>query len=204
MIRQVLFFCAWVIFILYAWLGAPAGDEGYLRQLVLMNDPEPLLLTVFSLLGIYPIAFGIFLLRHDHARVPAWPFVAGSFMLGAFALMPYFFSSTSAVRSVRTPKGILKFIQKDFLLLSLVGISIFLIVQGFWQGSLEIYLQAFFTSRFVHVMTIDFFVLSLLSIYVIRWDEKKRDRGGTMAWFGVLPVIGLLIYCAISTREKGE
>jgi RsiW-degrading membrane proteinase PrsW (M82 family) len=47
--------------------------------------------SLFSLMGIYPALYACLLVPAGRSenKVPAWPFVALSFLLGAFALLPY-------------------------------------------------------------------------------------------------------------------
>lgn len=200
--RRGLFFLIWVSFILYAWLFAPTGNAGYLNQLLTMDNPDPLLLCVFSMLGIFPMAFSMMLLSHDRQRIPAWPFAIGSFALGAFALLPYFFlTKNEAVRSVRTPRWLLSVFQSLSLRLLLLIGTMVLVVYGFGWGSIEQYVPAFQASSFVHVMTIDLFVLSGLSVYAIYCYEQQRRY---LAWLGVIPLIGFLLYLVIEREEKNE
>ncbi|RWZ58894.1 hypothetical protein EQV77_08025 [Halobacillus fulvus] len=202
--RKTFFLVFWLLFIGYAWLIAPNGDQGYLNQLITMDDPDPLLLTVFSLLGIFPMAFATILLNQDDSRVPVWPFVIGSFMLGAFALIPYFFlSSTKGERnSVRTPGIIRRFLNARVYRFILLTGTIALVIYGLTAGSFALYQQAFETSQFVHVMTIDFFVLAGLSVFVIYWNERKKGIENQLFWLGFVPVVGFLAYIAIEKRKS--
>jgi hypothetical protein len=202
--RRYIFLALWAAFVLYAWLIAPSGNEGYLQQLMTMEDPDPLLLMVFSLLGIYPAVFAIIILSHDNSRFPAWPFVVGSFMLGAFALMPYFFlSNTKDHRPNRMPSWLQKLLESTLVHLLLLLGSLVLIFNGFLKGDFSLYSQAFEISQFVHVMTIDFFVLTGLSIYVIGWDQEKRGGKRYWSWIGMIPILGVLLYIVV-TRKKRE
>ncbi|MFZ0369586.1 MAG: hypothetical protein WAM07_08285 [Halobacillus sp.] len=204
-IRQVVFFLIWTAFILYAWLVAPNGNEGYLNQLIRMNDPDPLLLAVFSLLGLFPITFIILLLNHDHSRLPAWPFAVGSFVLGAFALLPFFFLSTAEKkRSDRIP-GILKKVLNSLYLhvLLLIGTT-WLIIYGLLQGDFTVYAQAFSHSQFVHVMTIDLFLLTGLSVFTLHWDQQKIGIQSKSFLWGILPIIGVMIYLLQTKDQRRE
>ncbi|MGI8316528.1 hypothetical protein [Halobacillus mangrovi] len=203
MTRRVILAFIWAAFVLYTWTGAPSGNEGHLQQLIAMDNPDPLLLAVFSLLGIYPLAFAILILKHDKSRLPAWPFVIGSFMLGAFALMPYFFlSATRNERSNRTPMWLLLFLQSTLLHLVLLLGSFSLIIHGIVSGNFSIYADAFTTSQFVHVMTIDFIVLTALSMFVIGWDQWKNSNRRSWLWMGMVPVIGLIVYILLTRRKE--
>ncbi|MBN8235182.1 hypothetical protein JF544_07955 [Halobacillus kuroshimensis] len=193
--RRSLLFIGWILFILYAVFLAPDGNQGYLAQLIEMDDPDPMLLMVFSFLGMYPMAFAAFLLGEDDARVPAWPFVIGSFMLGAFALMPYFFlAKNGLVRRTRTPGWIVKMLRsRAFLFVVSLGTAA-LFVYGITEGSAGDYEIAFQVSQFVHVMTVDFFVLTALSVYAIYWRERKYGRENQRHWMGCVPIIGMAAY----------
>ncbi|MCA0971108.1 hypothetical protein LCM20_10940 [Halobacillus litoralis] len=199
----MVFFFIWIAFICYAVWVAPDGNEGYLQQLVTMDDPDPLLLMVFSLLGVYPMAFALILLGEDDSALPVWPFVIGSFGLGAFALMPYFFLSRGdRKRNVRTPKSVQNLIQSTLFKALLFAGAIALFVYGFSQGDASLYARAFQSSQFVHVMTVDFFVLTALSVFVIFWKEGKRERVNQRHWMGIIPVIGLLAYLLLRKEEE--
>ena len=200
--RRLSFLIVWLAFILYAFVLAPNGNQGYLNQLITMDDPDPLLLTVFSLLGVFPTAFAVLLLNEDDSDIPAWPFVLGSFMLGAFALMPYFFvSRAESTRKLRTPRWISSSLDSILFKALLFAGTVALIVYGLTQGSAELYSQAFQQSQFVHVMTIDFLVLTGISIFVIYWRERKHGRFNQLYWLGCVPVVGFLAYLLIKEED---
>ncbi|MCA1010984.1 hypothetical protein [Halobacillus halophilus] len=203
--RQVVFFLVWSAFILYAWLVAPNGNEGYLNQLIRMNDPDPLLLAVFSLLGLFPITFLILLLTHDHSRLPAWPFAAGSFVLGAFAILPFFFLSTAEKkRRNRIPSILRKVLNSLYLhVLLLIGTT-WLIMYGLLQGDFTFYAQAFNHSQFVHVMTIDLFILTGLSVFTLYWEQQKIGIQSKSFLWGILPIIGVMIYLLLNKDQRRQ
>lgn len=194
-IRKSIFFISWIAFIAYAVYFAPNGNQGYLHQLMTMDDPDPFLLMVFSFLGIYPLVFSALLLEEDDAWLPLWPFVLGMFMLGAFALMPYFFLSKGKTsRKRRTPKWLSKGLQSSiFTTLLMIG-TVALCLYGVIQGDFQLYLEAFQTSQFVHVMTIDFFILTTLSYFVIYWRERKNGQVNQLHWLGFMPIVGAILY----------
>ncbi|RDY71761.1 hypothetical protein DXT76_06450 [Halobacillus trueperi] len=193
--RKSIFFISWIAFIAYAVYFAPNGNQGYLHQLMTMDDPDPFLLMVFSFLGIYPLVFSALLLGEDDSRLPLWPFVTGMFMFGAFALMPYFFLSEGKTsRQRRTPKWLLKGIQSVLFYIFLIIGTVALFLYGVIQGNFHLYLKAFQTSQFVHVMTIDFFILTFLSSFVIYWRERKNGQVNQLQWLGFMPIVGAILY----------
>ncbi|WP_283153252.1 hypothetical protein [Guptibacillus hwajinpoensis] len=184
--KRFILLIIWLGFILYSVFLAPEGNGPYLSELLTMNHPDPSLLAMFSLLGVFPLVFAILLLRDDSGSVPAWPFVVGSFLLGAFSLLPYFILNKNKERSNRTPNKVRRFLQLRGLSIVLIGLAFGLMVYGLLAGDTTIYQKAFLESNFVHVMTIDFLVLTGLSIVAL------RDRDGVAGWTGLLPIIGPL------------
>ncbi|WLR57905.1 hypothetical protein [Guptibacillus hwajinpoensis] len=184
--KRFILLIIWLGFILYSVFLAPEGNGPYLSELLTMNHPDPSLLAMFSLLGVFPAVFAILLLRDDSGSVPAWPFVVGSFLLGAFSLLPYFILNKNKERSNRTPNKVRRFLQLRGLSIVLIGLAFGLMVYGLLAGDATIYQKAFLESNFVHVMTIDFLVLTGLSIVAL------RDRDGVAGWIGLLPIIGPL------------
>ena len=194
-IRKSIFFISWIAFIAYAVYFAPNGNQGYLHQLMTMDDPDPFLLMVFSFLGIYPLVFSALLLGEDDSRLPLWPFVLGMFMFGAFALMPYFFLSKGTHKGKgRAPRWLLKGLYSRIFYMLLITGTVALFLYGMTQGNFKLYLEAFQISQFVHVMTIDFVVLTILSIYVMYWKECRNGRSNQKHWLGIVPILGALLY----------
>lgn len=207
----------WVAFIAYAWFwvsGQPLGSDPVFEELVTLQSKEPWLLTVFSWLGIYPAIFACLLLRSSGkgrgSHVPAWPFVLLSFGLGAFALLPYFAWSSQTHRGSgyehlsfgnQRESGIGRVAANKLthviLLLLTLGTGYYAVT----QGHPDVYMEAFMDSSFVHIMTIDFVILTLLSVIVLFRDasDSRRSRGWAVA--GVIPLIGPLIYLMTSRRD---
>ncbi|UPK46304.1 hypothetical protein [Paenibacillus pabuli] len=207
----------WLAFIAYAWFwvpGQPLGSDPVFKELVTLQSKEPWLLTVFSWLGIYPVIFACLLFRKSaKARgtcVPAWPFVLLSFGLGAFALLPYFAWSSSTNSGLRYERlsfgsqhesGIGRVAAHKLthvvLLLLTLGTGFYAVT----QGHPDVYMEAFRESSFVHIMTMDFVILTLLSVIALFRDasDNRRFRGWAVA--GVIPLIGPLIYLMTSRRE---
>lgn len=52
---------------------------------------NPIFYSLFNLMGVYPAIYAALLVPGGRSAngVPAYPFVIGSFFLGAFALLPY-------------------------------------------------------------------------------------------------------------------
>ncbi|MFD2671473.1 hypothetical protein [Marinicrinis sediminis] len=198
-IMRLFMFIIWILFIGYAWLMAPGhrgGEDEIMQKLLTLQHDEPSLLAMFSLLGLYPMAFAFLLLRNDRADKPAWPFSLGAFVLGAFALIPYYFMNDFRRMGHRNrlPHKHTLLLKHPFLLLILMIGTMGVFIYGFAAGNLAVYQEAFQQSQFVHVMTVDFAVLTLLSMYAIHVDQRLRATRSRLWWLGLFPIIGLLLY----------
>ncbi|MFD1019991.1 hypothetical protein [Thalassobacillus hwangdonensis] len=195
----------WLAFIGYAVWFSPEGNGPYLKQLLSMDSPDPLLLAVFSLLGVFPMLYASLLLRMDNGAVPAWPFVAGSFFLGAFALLPYYIiASDQPKRTLRTPSWLLTIITSSVFLGLLTLAVLALVGYGVTTESFVVYQEAFQTSQFVHIMTIDFFVLYLLSIYGAYFHVQQSGQRAASPFLAIIPILGLIGYLFLQNRKNNE
>ena len=119
--------------------------------------------------------------------------------LGAFIILPYFgLRRSEKCREYRLNIFIRIFESKMTSILLMIT-SIALICYALIFGHLSIFLHEFQTNRFIHVMTIDFFVLSFLFPFIIDDDLKRRqnfDKNSSSFYFrlGFLPLFGPLIY----------
>ncbi|KGP73811.1 hypothetical protein [Pontibacillus yanchengensis] len=198
----------WILFISYALFLAPINESDYsfLNQMFSLQYTDPLLIAVFSLLGIWPVVYCILLLENDRASIKAWPFALGSFVLGAFSLLPYFVFHIEKRRVTnRTPKQVQAILSNRGLYILLLLLTILIMAFGLYFGNFQIYSQAFMQSRFVHVMTIDFVVLTLLSMLGIAHHAYYlNERSKRLWWLGVIPIIGALLYLLITDARQRE
>ena len=60
---------------------------------------NPVFFSLFNMMGVYPAVYAALLVPGGRSAggLPAWPFITGSFFLGAFALLPYM------ARAIRAP-----------------------------------------------------------------------------------------------------
>lgn len=218
----------WLIFIVYALFMAPGnspGNDPVFKGLLTLQSKEAWLLTVFSWLGIFPAVYACLLLRNSvkaggregKRSVPAWPFVLFSFGLGAFALLPYYaWVWTFPVRtgsayqvnnhlpmpSADSSKtGVARVAASKLTHLVLLLLTLGLAVYAITQGNPEHYAEAFNQSSFVHIMTIDLGVLTLLSTLAIFQDARDNGRAAYWAWLGLLPLAGPLIYLLTESEQ---
>jgi len=233
-LRTAAIFLVWVCLIFYSFTFAPGlGDEAKLMDTTLIEklvanptdaSVSPFFAAIFNSLGIWPAVYAALLLpgSRNQSPVPAVPFLAGSFFLGAFALSPYL-----ALREYRGAgradrRSTLDFITKNILesplngLLLLAG-GIYLALFAFGNGNIsgaspvaasaawESMQPLFRSSQLVHVTCIDF--CTLWGFFGPVLLEDGRRRGRFVAWTGddkllfalcwVLPVLGPAIWLTV-------
>lgn len=175
MAQKIGFGLLWLGFSFYAFVLAPP-DQGnsleLIQKLATMNweGINPLVIALFNLMGIWPMIYGSVLFADGcEQKISAWPFASLSFAFGAFALLPYL-----ALRQSPQPELAgesnrnLKFWDSRGLGLGLLVGGVVLLAFGFSQGDWGNFVQLWQTSRFIHVMSLDFCMLSLVFPHINR------------------------------------
>ena len=166
--------------IIYSFFFNPGST--FLGDLFTMNT-DPLLFMVFNLLGMIPLAFFLYFkqnydLKWFHLLILLSGFVFGGFGAG---FIIYVMPKTKALAYSKKP------LWAGFI------ITMALIFYGLLFGSLDAYIEAFNTDSFVHIMTIDFFVLM---IFYITLPLFKK----TWTMIGFVPVF----YLSMLSRDYDE
>ncbi len=200
-IRQPVFLLALALIILYATLYAPASNAENINLIRTMYSSDfravnPLIFSTFNLLGVWPMIYAVLVLEEAEAQsFPVWPFILLSFFMGGFVYLVYY-SLRSPVYTQRNQTGIQKQIEKqrNMILLLIVGLS--LVFYGLIYGDWIRYLQSFQTNGLVHIMSIDFMLISLMFPALIKDDMIRRNQYSSLALgvYSVLGVLGALIY----------
>ena len=205
MSRNVAFWMLWIGFILYALLFAPPDRPDTLALLQNLSTGKwqginPIIVALFYLLGIWPLIYACLLFIDGRMqKVAAWPFVLVSFGVGAFALLPYL--------ALRQPNGSFSG-QKDVLLKLMdsrwIGIALTLaagmfVAYGLIGGDWSNFGRQWQTSRFVHVMSLDFCLVCLLFPTLLKDDMARRGlKSSTVFWaVALIPLLGPLAYLSL-------
>jgi hypothetical protein len=203
----------WLAFVVYSFGFAPPDSPETATTIARLVTGDwaslnPLVVALFNLMGIWPMVYGAVLLADGRGqRVRAWPFLAGSFAVGAFALLPY-----GALRD-RNPTFVgelsptLKFWDGRNLAIALNLGAIALLAYGFAWGNWGDFWQQWRTSRFIHVMSLDFVALSLLFPTLLPDDLARRGMGQNAGlWRAIvwLPLLGPLTYLMARSRLTGS
>lgn len=199
----------WLGFVIYAMFMAPPStpETGeMIRQLLTgaWTNLNPGVVVLFNLMGLWPVIYASLALTDGVDQAfPAWPFVLASFGLGAFALLPYLaLREPTCTRPYQTTNTALLNVLNHRLMGMGVAIVTLLILayglsQGHWNTVLQDFLHEFSTSRFIHVMGLDFCLLTLI-IPSLLWDDMTRRRV-TPLWRSIflLPLLGPALYLAL-------
>lgn len=199
----------WLGFIAYAVLLSPPSTPDTLEVIRQLStgqwaDLNPLVVVLFNLMGLWPIVYASLALSDGPDQsIPAWPFVLGSFGFGAFALMPYLAlrQPTCGLPQPQVDNALLKGLSHWLLGTGVAIATILLIIYGLIQShggeTWQDFIQQFSSSQFIHVMSLDFCMLTLLTPNLL-WDDIAR-RGAAPGWRSVslLPLLGPALYLAL-------
>lgn len=202
--KRLIFSILWLGFMGYAVILAPP-DQPDTADLILRlstgqwDTLNPALIALFNAMGIWPMVYAaVALVDGRGQRVRAWPFVTASFAVGAFALLPYL-ALRAPVPWAGPEDRLLRVVGSRLFGAGLAAAALALLVWGVLAGDWPNFWQQWQTSRFVHVMTLDFCALSLL-FPVLLVDDLPR-RGLSQRWILpavlALPLVGAALYLAL-------
>lgn len=129
-------------------------------------------------------------------KISAWPFVVGSFGLGAFVLLPYLALRQPNQAWVGHQNWILKFWNSRWLGGAIALGTIVLLAYGLGAGDWSDFRQQWQTSRFIHVMSLDFCLLCGLFPSLLGDDMARRGLQDRRIFWAVtlLPLVGSAFY----------
>ncbi|MEM0980273.1 MAG: DUF2834 domain-containing protein, partial [Cyanobacteria bacterium P01_H01_bin.58] len=140
MVRRSFFALLWLGFVIYAFGFAPPDNPNtaeLIRQLATgdWQGINPIVVALFNLMGIWPMAYAAIALIDGHGQsTPAWPFVLGSFGLGAFLLMPYLVLREPQPQYLPSKSRLLNLVDSRWFGASLLLGAIVLMGYGFYAG----------------------------------------------------------------------
>ncbi|MEL6158486.1 MAG: DUF2834 domain-containing protein [Cyanobacteria bacterium J06623_5] len=195
----------WVGFVAYAFLFAPPAQPDTLDLIVDLSSGQwsginPAIIALFNLMGIWPMIYACLALIDGRGqKIPAWPFVAGSFAVGAFALLPYLALRTSSTSFEGEKTKLIDLVDSPWTGRAIALGSLILITYGLINGDWSDFVQQWQTSQFIHVMSLDFCMLCAIVGPLIKADMAKRDfYQPTLFWTAtLLPLLGAALYLSI-------
>ncbi len=199
------FWLLWVSVIAYAFLLAPPDQPDTVELIKNLSTGKweginPLIIALFNIMGIWPMIYGcLMFIDGRQQKVPAWPFATASFGVGAFALLPYL-ALRQPNQEFTGSKGIfLKLLDSRWLGVALTLGTLALLSFGLLNGDWGDFIQQWQTSRFIHVMTLDFCLLSLLFPALLGDDMARRGLKNPQLFWAValVPLVGPLLYLCL-------
>ena len=210
--RKIIFALIWVSFISYTFLLAPSASPDTLDLIIDLStgnlqDINPLVVSLFNLMGILPAAYACLLLFDGRGqKLPAGIFVIGSFGLGAFALLPYLALRESSTVWEGEKNLLLKVLESPLTGIALTFGAIALLSSGIIYGDWGDFVLQWQTSQFIHVMSLDFSLLSLLFPTLVKDDSIRRGiKNPEIFWIiSFIPLFGALIYLCLRSLLSKE
>jgi len=212
MLKKVALWSLWGGFVAYAFLLAPPDRPDTWRLIQNLSTGNvtginPLIVALFNIMGVLPLLYTCVLYLDGRGqKIPAWPFAIGSFAVGAFALLPYL--------ALRQPNPAFGGTKNLWLKLTdsrgwggLIAIgAIALLIYGFLNGDWRDFVHQWHTSRFIHVMSLDFCLLSLLFPVLLGDDMARRGLKDQRIFWAVtlLPLLGALAYVTLRPPVRAD
>jgi hypothetical protein len=204
-LRKILFSSLWISLISYAFFLAPPDQANTLDLIVNLSTGNwqginPLIVALFNLMGILPIIYACFLLIDGRGqKIPAWLFTSASFGVGAFAILPYL--------ALRQPNSewqgdknlLIKILDSRITGIFLTLGTLILLFLGVFYGNWGDFAQQWQSNRFIHVMSLDFCLLSLLLPVLVKDDLPRRNiKQKWVFWIiTLIPLFGTLGYLCV-------
>lgn len=200
--QKIVFWGIWVALISYAAIFAPPNDPDTARLILNLSSGRweginPLVIALFNLMGILPMIYMAVLLFDGRGqKTPAWLFVAASFGTGAFAILPYLALRQSQPEFQGDKNRLLNILDSRWLGLAIAVAALALLSYGVIAGDWSDYINQLETSKFIHVMSLDFCLLCLLFTFTVQDDLKRREipNSSFLHWMVWIPFFGALVY----------
>ncbi|WP_036480280.1 hypothetical protein [Myxosarcina sp. GI1] len=210
--RKVTLALIWIGFSFYAFVFAPPQQPdtfALIADLATGNWGEinPLIIALFNIMGVLPAVYACMLLFDGRGqKFPAAPFVALSFGVGIFALLPYFVLRQPNPKWNGERSWLLKILDSRACGIILTLSAIFLLVLGFTQGDWSDFVRQWQTSRFIHVMSLDFCLLCVFFPLAVKDDlARRRIESNKIFWaISLTPLLGTLAYLCLRPSLSGN
>lgn len=147
------------VFVTYSLVSLAFSREVTLDFMSLFTFQGDLLLVmVFNMLGVFPIYYILVATTYEKQKAYVYVLYGLSFMFGAFATIPALILTKGSQKPLST------FQKRGFILLPMMLLVMTII--GILFGNMNDYYQLFLNDQFVHIMTIDFFILLITPYFL--------------------------------------
>ncbi|XP_020599016.1 uncharacterized protein LOC110038492 [Phalaenopsis equestris] len=217
---SILLFGLWAVLMFYVFRLAPDQtpyrDVYFIQKLLYLKGDDAyrmneVLVALWNIMGLWPMIYSMLLLptgRSSRSKVPVWPFLFLSIFGGAYALIPYFVlwkPPPPAIGEDEIRKWPLNFLESRISASVVLAAGLSLVAYAlFANGDVwtEFY-QYFRESKFIHVMSLDFVLLSSFAPFWIYNDMTSRrwvDKGLWLLFLSVIPLLGPALYVLLRPR----
>ncbi|GAB4229676.1 MAG: hypothetical protein Kow0049_11240 [Stanieria sp.] len=205
MSRKIVFGLIWLTFVSYAFLFAPATQPNTFDLIVNLStgnwdNINPLVIALFNLMGVLPGIYACFLfIDGDGQKIKAAPFAIASFGVGAFALLPYLALRQPNPTWQGDKNFFIKIVDARLTGIILIIAAIVLLSFGLIYGNWADFIYQWQTSKFIHVMSLDFCLLVLLLPTLVNDDFSRRNINNNWLFWAIalVPLFGTLIYLCL-------
>ncbi len=200
--NKIIFGSIWLGFILYAFIFAPPDQPDTLTLIQNLSTGNwtginPLIISLFNLMGIWPFIYScVLFIDGQGQKIPAWLFATLSFGVGAFAILPYLALRQPNPQFLGKKSVLIKVLDSRITGLLLTIAAIAIVSYGLTQGNWVDFIQQWQTNRFIHVMSLDFCLLTLLFPTLLGDDLTRRGMKNPVIFWTVslVPLFGPLFY----------
>ncbi len=199
----------------------PQFDSYLLRKFLNLEDDGVSINTVFTslfyIMGLWPLMYTALLIPAGKTRgLRVMPFVALSYGIGAFGLLPFMalWRPDDTIKSL-PPEGedleggkniIARGMENPLVAWGILGGALYCVGTAALASNTQWhdYVTLFWMSRFVHVMSIDFMTLSVLAPFWMDNDAKLRNWAGRdtplFTLLQLVPVLGPATYLVLRPK----
>jgi hypothetical protein len=202
MMPKIGFWLLWLGFITYAFIFSPPDHVDTITLITNLSTGKieginPLIVALFNIMGIWPMIYSCVLFSDGRGqKIPAWVFALLSFAVGAFALLPYLALRQPNPHFYGKKNLFLKILDSRIIGILLTLGAGALVFSGITKGDWSDFVQQWQTSRFIHVMSLDFCMLSLVFSALLGDDMARRGINNKIIFWSValIPLFGPLLY----------
>ncbi len=205
MLEKTIFWGIWLIFLVYGFFFSPPDNPNTFDLIINLSkgnwdEINFYIISLFNLMGILPMVYACLLIIDGrNQKIIAYPFVIGSFFLGAFALLPYLGLRENNSDFTGEKNFLVKVLDSRLSAIALTVGTIILVILAIRNGNWNDFIYQWQTSKFINIMTIDFCCLCLLFPVLIQDDLKRRNiKNDKILWSIILvPFLGTLVYLCL-------
>jgi hypothetical protein len=203
--KKIIFGLVWLAFGAYAFLLAPPdrADTAMLIQNLIggrLEGINPVIIALFNIMGVLPAIYSCVLFSDGRGqKVPAWIFATLAFGIGAFGLLPYFALRNPNPTFIGKKDWLIKLFDSRWTGIILTIAALILGGYAVRDGNWADFGTQFQTSRFIHVMSLDFCMLCLLFPWLLTDDMSRRGMNDSRIFIAVsvVPLFGALAYLCL-------